>query len=52
VSELLNEETDEEEYRTIDDQKDHMLSLAKKISKKRMDDVEIVDIEENNKELF
>jgi hypothetical protein len=52
VSELLNETPDKEEYTTVDEQKKHIIAMTKKINKKRINDVEIIDIEENNKELF
>jgi len=49
---LLNDNPDIDEYKTVDEQKKHMLDIVKKLNKKRMEDVEIIDIEENNKELF
>ncbi len=33
-------------------QKEHILSLAKQVDKKRLTDLEIVDIQDNNKRLF
>lgn len=52
VSELLNDTPDKDEYRTLDDQKKHMLHIAKKINKKRSKYIQIINIEDNNKELF
>lgn len=52
VSELLNDKPEKWEYRGFEDQKNHILSLAKEINKKRAKDIEIVDIEQNNSALF
>jgi len=48
VSELLNKQQDEDEYQYVDEQKKHIMDMAKKMSKKRAKDVQIINIEENN----
>lgn len=52
VSELLNDNPDIDEYNTVAEQRQHILSIFQKFNKKRIEDVEIIDIENNNKELF
>ena len=52
VSEIMNGEDSMDEYMDFDTQREHMLELAKKISKKKLKDIEIVNIEENNENLF
>lgn len=52
VSTLLNKNNDGDQYTSVPEQREHMLHLAKKINKKRMQDIEIVDIEDRNKALF
>lgn len=52
VSELLNWEESMDGYFTSEKQKEHILSLAKEISKKRVKDLQVVDIQDNNKRLF
>ena len=52
VSELLNGEESMEGNMKYDEQKGRILELAKEINKKRLNDIEIVDIQDNNKRLF
>lgn len=52
VSELLNGEESMEGNMRYEEQKIHILALAKDVNKKRQGDVEIIDIQDNNKRLF
>lgn len=52
VSELLNGEESMEWNMKYEEQKEHILKLAKGLNKKRLNDLEIVDIENNNTRLF
>jgi hypothetical protein len=52
VSELLNGEDSMEWNMKYDEQKQHILDLAKDLNKKRMNDLAIVDIQDNNTRLF
>ena len=52
VSEIMNGEESMEGYMDFEQQKQYMLGLAKKLNKKRVKDIEIVDIQNTNEELF
>jgi hypothetical protein len=52
VSEIMNGDERREEYLDFEEQKIHMLGLIKDIAKKRVKDIEIVDIQDNNQRLF
>ena len=52
VSEVMNGAESMEGYLNFEQQKQHMLGLVKTLDKKRVKDVEIVDIQDANKELF
>jgi hypothetical protein len=52
VSEIMNGEESMEGYMNFDQQKQRILELGKGMSKKRVKDIEIVDILHNNKRLF
>lgn len=52
VSEILNDNYNQEQYYTYEEQKKHILDLAKKINKKWSKKLVIVDIQDRNPELF
>lgn len=52
VSELLNWEGSMDGYLHYEEQKTHILELAQELNKKRAKDLEIPDIQNNNKRLF
>lgn len=52
VSELLNGKDSMKDHMNFEQQKQHMLDIAKSLDKKRIKDLEIVDIQDNNKRLF
>ena len=52
VSEIMNGKESMDGYLNFEEQKQHMLGIAKEVNKKRSKDVEIIDIQDNNKRLF
>jgi len=52
VSEILNDKDNKNEYLTFEEQRKHIIIIAKKLNKKWSKKLHIVDIQENNPELF